>query len=80
MCCLYLYTSQHLKENFTVKCIIFSLRTGIGKQTITFFATNNYNPIFHYKYKLNTATYNFFSLKKKDKLELEKPTSLSVLK
>ena len=30
------------------------------KQTITFFATDNYNPIFHYKYKLNTATYNFF--------------------
>ena len=46
-----------------------------GKQTLTFFATNNYNPIFHYKYKLNTATYT----KKKDKLELEKPTSLCVL-
>ena len=24
------------------------------KQTITFFATYNYNPIFHYKYKLTT--------------------------
>ena len=50
-----------------------------GKQMITVFATNNYNPIFHYKYKLNTATYNFFHSEKKDKLELEKPTSLSVL-
>ena len=79
MCSLYIYASQYLKENFTVRCIIFSLRTDIGKQTITFFATNNYNPIFHYKYKLNTETYNLFSLKKKDKLELEKPTSLSVL-
>ena len=37
-----------------------------GKQTITFFATDNYNPIFSFK-------------KKKDELELEKPTSLSVL-
>ena len=36
-----------------------------GKQTITFFATNNYNPIVHYKYKLNTATYNFFHYKKR---------------
>ena len=60
MCSVYIYTSQYLKENFTVRCIIFSLRTDIGKQTITFFATNNYNPIFHYKYKLNTAAYNFF--------------------
>ena len=51
MCSLYIYTSQYLKENFTVRCIIFSLRTDIGKQTITFFATNNNNPIFHYKYK-----------------------------
>ena len=51
MCGLYIYTSQYLKENFTVRCIIFSLRTDIGKQTITFFATNNNNPIFHYKYK-----------------------------
>ena len=65
MCSLYIYTSQHLKENLTVRCITFSLRTDIGKQTITFFATNNYNPIFHYKHKLNTATYNFFSFKKK---------------
>ena len=64
MCSLYIYTSQYLTENFTVRCIIFSLRTDIEKQTITFFATNNYNPIFHYKYKLNTALYNFFSLKK----------------
>ena len=51
MCSLYIYTSQYLKENFTVTCIIFSLRTDIGKQTITFFATNDYNPILHYKYK-----------------------------
>ena len=36
MCSLYIYTSQYLKENFTVRCIIFSLRTDIGKQTITF--------------------------------------------
>ena len=49
------------------------------KQTITFLATYDCNQILHYKYKLNTATYNFFALKKKGKLELEKPTSLSVL-
>ena len=36
MCSLYNYTAQYLKENFTVRCIIFSLRTDIGKQTITF--------------------------------------------
>ena len=41
MCSLYIYTSQCLKENFTVRCIIFSLRTDVGKQTITFVATNN---------------------------------------
>ena len=41
------------------------LRRDIGKQTITFLATNNYNPIFDH----------FF---KKDKLGLEKPTSLSL--
>ena len=41
MCNLYIYTSQCLKENFTVRCIIFSLRTDVGKQTITFVATNN---------------------------------------
>ena len=46
MCSVYIYTSQYLKENFTVRCIIFSLRTDIGKQT-----TNSNNPIFHYKYK-----------------------------
>ena len=32
---LYIYTSQCLKENFTVRRVIFSLRTDIGKQTIT---------------------------------------------
>ena len=77
MCSLYIYTSQYLKENFTVRCIIFSLRTDIGKQTITFFATRNNNPIFHYL-NVNTATYNFF-IKKKETLGLEKPASLSVL-
>ena len=50
-CSLYIYTSQYLKEHFTVRCIIFSLRTDIGKQTISFFATNNNYPIFHFKYK-----------------------------
>ena len=35
MCSLYIYTSQNLKQNFTVS------------QTITFFATNNYNSIFN---------------------------------
>ena len=54
----------------TVRCITFSSRIAIGKQTITFYATN-----------CNTATYNFaFKTKKKkpDKLGLEKPTSLSL--
>ena len=55
MCSLHIYTLRYLKENFTVRGIIFSLRTDIGKQTITFYATNC-NPIFHYKYKRNTAT------------------------
>ena len=45
---LYVYTSQYQKENFTVRCIIFSLRTDIEKHTMTFYATN-----------FNTATYNF---------------------
>ena len=45
---LYIYTSQYQKENFTVRCIIFSLRTDIEKHTVTFYATN-----------FNTATYNF---------------------
>ena len=50
-CSLYIYTSQYLKEIFSVRCILFSLTTEIGKQTITFFAINNYNPISrHYKY------------------------------
>ena len=35
MCSLYIYTSQNLKQNFTVS------------QTITFFATKNYNSIFN---------------------------------
>ena len=35
MCSLYIYNSQSLKQNFTVS------------QTITFFATNNYNSIFN---------------------------------
>ena len=46
MCSLYMYTSQYLMESFTVRCL-FSLRTDIVKQTLTFFATNNYNPIFN---------------------------------
>ena len=59
---------------------MFSLRTDIGKQTITFFATNNNNPIFTTNINVNTATYSFFySQKLKDKLGLEKPTSLPVL-
>ena len=78
MCSLYIYTSQYLKENFTVRCIIFSLRTDIGKQTITFFATNNNNPIFHYKYK-RLQQLTTFIIQKKDKFGLEKPASLSVL-
>ena len=66
MCSLYVYTSQYLKENFTVRCIIFSLRTDIGKQTITFSSllirkiqsfTTNIN--------VNTATYKL-GLKKPD--------------
>ena len=36
MCSLYIYTSKYLKENFTVRCIIFSLRIDIGKRTIIF--------------------------------------------
>ena len=60
MCGFYIYTSQYLKDNFTVRCIIFSLRTDIGKQTITFFATNNNNPIFHYKYKRLQQLTTFF--------------------
>ena len=35
MCSLYIYTSQNLKQNFTVS------------QMITSFATNNYNSIFN---------------------------------
>ena len=58
-CSLYIYTASQYR-----KVYIF-LRRDIGRQTITFLATNNYNPIFHH----------FF---KKDKLGLEKPTSLSL--
>ena len=68
MSSLYIYTSQYLKENFTVRCIIFSLRTDIGKQTITFFATNNNKNLiqsFNTNINVNTATYSFFILKKK---------------
>ena len=72
MSSLYIYTSQYLKENFTVRCIIFSLRTDIGKQTITFFATNNNSQSFTTSINVNTATYNLFIKKKK-------PTSLSIL-
>ena len=76
----YIYPTQNLKKKITVRCIIFSLRTDIGKQTITFFATsNNYNPIFHHKYKRYYGNLQLFLLKKKGKLGLEKPTSLSVL-
>ena len=63
MSSLYIYTSQYLKENFTVRCIIFSLRTDIGKQTITFFATNNNKNLiqsFNTNINVNTATYSFF--------------------
>ena len=52
--------SQYLIEIFTVRCI-FSLRRDIGKQTMTYFAYNNYNPILNLK-------------KKKDKFGLEKPS------
>ena len=45
---------------------------------MTFFATNNYNPIFHYKYKRYYSNLQIFLLKK-DRLGLEKPTSLFVL-
>ena len=43
---LHYTASQYLIESFTVRCII-SLRRDIGKQTITFFANNNYNTIFN---------------------------------
>ena len=65
MCSLYIYTSQYPKENFTVRCIIFSLRTDIGKQTITFFATKSNNQSFTTNINVNAATYNFFYEKKK---------------
>ena len=76
MCSLYIYTSQYLKEKVYN---IFS-EDNHRKQTITFFATNNYNPIFHYKCKLTILQLtSFFIRKKKDQLELEKQTSLFVL-
>ena len=40
MCSLYIYTSRYLKGFFTVRCITFSVGTDIGKQKITFYATN----------------------------------------
>ena len=49
MCSLLIYTaSQYLTETITIRCI-FSLGTDIiGKQTITFFATHNYNTILNH--------------------------------
>ena len=47
MCSICIYTSQYLIESFTVRCL-FSLSTDFGKQTITLFATNNYNSILTY--------------------------------
>ena len=74
---LYLTISE---KKFTVRCIIFSLRTDIGKQTIPFFATNNNSQSFTTSINVNRATYNLFiKIKKKDKHGLEKPTSLSIL-
>ena len=52
---LYNYNAKYLKENFTVRRIIFSLRIDKWKQTISFSASN-----------CNTAPYNF-ALKKKKK-------------
>ena len=76
MCSLYIYTSQYVKEKVYN---IFS-EENHRKQTITFFATNNYNPIFHYKCKrIILQLTSFFIRKKKDQLELEKQTSLFVL-
>ena len=62
MCSLYIYAviyiaAQYLIEIFTVRCI-FSLMRDIGKQTMTYIAYNNYNPI--------------LNLEKKGKLGLEK--------
>ena len=62
MCSLYIYTSQYLKEKVYN---IFS-EDRHRKQTITFFAANSYNPIFHYKCKLIIQQLtSFFSLKKR---------------
>ena len=62
MCSLYIYTSQYLKENFTVRCIIFSLKTDIGKQTITFFPTNNYTWIFENRVSKNINSLYYLTI------------------
>ena len=63
---LHYTASQYRLESFTVRCI-FSLRRDIGKQTITFFANNDYNTIF-----------NLFFFNSKGKFGVEKPLSLSL--
>ena len=63
MCCLYIYTSQYVKGNFTAY-----------KVYNVFFEDRQ--PL-RYTTNCNTATYNF-AYKKIDKLGLEKPTSLSL--
>ena len=66
MCRLYIYTTQYLKEIFTVRCIIFFPRTSIlGKQTIIFFALITIIQSVTSNINVNTATYNLFLSKKK---------------
>ena len=51
---LHYTASQYRLESFTVRCI-FSLRRDIGKQTITFFANNDYNTIFNLFFLIQKA-------------------------
>ena len=63
MCSLYIYTISERKVYLKGHRKVYNIfsEDKQRKQTITFFATtDNYNSIFHYKYKLDTATYNFF--------------------
>ena len=57
---------------------MFSLRTDIKKQTITFSLLLTVIQYFTTNINVTTTTSNLF-IKKKDRLGLEKPTNLSVL-
>ena len=61
LCVAFTFISHNIWKKIFRKVYNYFLWGQTGKQLITYFATNNYNPIFHYTYKRWYSNLQLFS-------------------